>query len=289
MGSCVLIKYHIFNPLVGTYVNTEDKVTAFEIYNNIYNEVLSTRRTITLLPLLPEFADDWYKAYILWCKTTNQQQLTKQEALDTIFNSVTNQLGYSHSVYNLTTKEYWSNTFQFWFEGKEWHIKVTKGEVSDLYTRDVTINAVHYDWVTYNLTTNEMYEYYISEGNDYMKTGSTLSKYYFEDKRFDSITYYVSCFDDLPSEQRVMLFDMPWKDGISAWCQKSYGFIVEYRKAWNYQDLNNAQKVIYDRTTLENEERAIQETNDMVIINKAIVDENGNETWIVINKQELEE
>lgn len=284
-----MIKYQIFNPITGVHTEAPDKQAALDTYNQFYTEVLSTRLIMPLMPLLATLEDDWYTAYGLWCKTIKQPTLSRADAVNTFFNKIDNPLWYSHSVYNLTTKEYWSNTFRFIFEDKEWHIKVTKGVLSDLYTRDVTIDGKHYDWVTYNLETNALYEYYISEGIEYMQTGSSLSKYYFDGNRFDSITYCVTSFDDLPSEQKVALYDMPWKNGITCWCNKSYGFIVEYRKPYGYDDLNAAQKNEYDSAVQAAKAKAEQETADMITLNRVVINSNGDATWESINVTELQQ
>lgn len=183
----------------------------------------------TYQPVELQVFDDWYTAYERFCIETNTNQQSKQNCLDFMNcgDKFEHQLTYAHSVYNLTTKDYRSNTFAYQKNGHTWHLKVTHGELTDIYQQNVTIDDVNYEWVTYDLQTGNLFEYYIATEKDGFRINQ---KYLFANNKYEYPFYFVNSFDDIPSEQRVAIWDMSWKNNIVTWSQKPYGFIVEYQK-----------------------------------------------------------
>lgn len=180
-------------------------------------------------PIEKQLFNDWYIAYKRYCKETNTEQKSESFWLDVMScgDKFEHELYYAHSVYNLTTKDYRSNTFEYKKDGHIWHLKITHGELTDIYQHNVVINNTQYEWVTYDLNTNELFEYYLSKTINNTRINE---KYLFENNEYQYPFYFVNSFDELPCEPKITLWDMPWKNNIVTWSQKPYGFIVEYKK-----------------------------------------------------------
>jgi len=192
------------NPTLGQY-------TYFEAYQTAFG----------FLPLEYQLIDDWYLCYQKVCALLSQPVKTKDECIaDMQLNGNMNGVTYDHTNFNADTEEDWANYFA-WANGL---IRARNGEVTEYYYADAEYNGTLYPWVMYDNTTNQPTEYY-----EYIEGG--FAKYSIVDPSQPVVyTYIATHFDDLPVEEQVKLIQFPYKNTIVGYSQKSYGFIVEYRK-----------------------------------------------------------
>jgi hypothetical protein len=193
------------NPTLGQY-------TYFEAYQTAFG----------FLPLEYQLIDDWYLCYQKVCALLSQPVKTKDECIaDMQLNGNMNGVTYDHTNFNVDTEEDWANYFAW---GNNNLIRSRNGEVTEYYYSDTEYNGTTYPWVMYDNTTNQPTEYY-----EYVEGG--FAKYSIVDPSQPVVyTYVATHFDDLPVEEQVKLIQFPYKNTIVGYSQKSYGFIVEYRK-----------------------------------------------------------
>lgn len=175
--------------------------------------------------ILQTFAD-WYSAYEFYCVKEGIEIIPRQNWHDlSLFDSV--KLTYSHSVYNLTTKKYSSNTYQYIdTENKTRHIKVMSGVVSDWYTLvasdSIIINGEYVTWLSHDLETGTDIEYYTDV------TGVSCSKYEFDSHQLLGTVFHADSLESLPSNILSELTDFPFANTIFSYGEKTYGTIVEF-------------------------------------------------------------
>lgn len=102
-------------------------------------------------------------------------------------------------------------------------IKVIDGEVTEYYTRPPKIYNNMGGWVSRDLYTNKMLEYYLYNFQD---NKLQELKYDMEGELLQT-NYMISKFDELPEEYQNALIDYPDKDKIYGYANKPYGKIVE--------------------------------------------------------------
>lgn len=245
--------YEICDTHLGKNYFFETKDDALNFQNNLIKSYIDKNLKIDGLPIEYLLIDDWYVAFSKYCEITNQIPKSKKEYMDEMVENGQPDFSYSHSVYNLTTKTKWSNTFRwnkqidYLFLNKIkpdinnikspipnetlYHFKVKEGKVTDIYTLFGEINKIPRFWVTYDLETGEPFEYYTFEG-DMWETNSVMHKHLVSTDEIIATTHFISSFDDIPNEQKLQLNDFPYKEAKSlwSWAQKDYGFIIEYIK-----------------------------------------------------------
>jgi len=176
-----------------------------------------------------EVIDDWYVAYQFFCSKTGGQPLDKATCLSRIKDGTgLFEVMYSHSVYNLTEQQQWSNTFWYTQEGVGLrHIKVHGGAVVDWYTHkeDLTYNGIPVVWTADDLVTGDVIEYYVGVPNE---DGTlTLNKYSAADNSLLTVIQHQNG-NQLPQDFADRLVGLPFADRVFGFGSKPYGDVVEY-------------------------------------------------------------
>lgn len=170
--------------------------------------------------------NDWYAAYSFYCVKENIKAMPKHAWSDmTLFS--TNKLSYSHSVYNLSTKQYWSNTYQYVDSNKKIrHIKVKDGVVTDWYTSvdfdSLTIGGKCATWLSNDLDSGTPTEYYSDD------EGTSCCKYDIKTNKLLATVVNVQTVGSLPEDVISALEDFPYMNNIFSYGRKEYGTIVEF-------------------------------------------------------------
>jgi hypothetical protein len=179
---------------------------------------------------------DWYVAYEFYCNKVN---LVMDNNVDAILNIKhgfgTYGLLYSHSIYNITNKDHWSNTFAYsQIENDStvlYHIKVKDGVVVEWYKSSDSLvhNDDSVEWVALDLITGDVIEYYIR--TEEINGLTQLYKFNANSDELDTVTTHgmIGALE-LPYEfqNELKSCDFKYDKGVFGYATKSYGKIIEY-------------------------------------------------------------
>lgn len=130
------------------------------------------------------------------------------------------EVGYAHSVYNVTEGKRRSRTFDYTHDGRYYYIKVMDNSVTDWYENNVMFKGKLCEWLEYDRQTGTPISYYLLEHT------SVIKKFSVATDELLAITY----FSPLPVDISRRLTNWPHVSMVFAWAMKEYGDIVEFRE-----------------------------------------------------------
>jgi hypothetical protein len=179
-------------------------------------------------------------------------------------------------VFNTTTGERWSNTFAYVDDsGKIFHIKVHNSQVTDWYVQKGEIDGQVYEWVAFDLSTGQPIEVYEQT------SPGTLQKRNLTDSTAATVDTHFMPLSEMPSQVIEAVGDLPYKETITAYSEKTYGLIVEYLPPHLVPEDQWPNDVKFEVANLREQATfsARQTAKELVSVIQVTVNENGSETW----------
>jgi hypothetical protein len=268
------LMFKIFNPLTGMYADAENETSAKDLWANT---VAMTAAHFTSVPVVqgryrydPDWAADFDTAYAFYC--------TKHEiaVTDVLASMGLSTLTYAHSVFNTTTGERWSNTFAYVDDsGKIFHIKVHNSQVTDWYVQKGEIDGQVYEWVAFDLSTGQPIEVYEQT------SPGTLQKRNLADSTAATVETHFMPLSEMPSQVIEAVADLPYKETITAYSEKTYGLIVEYAPPYVVPEEQWPSDIRFELANQREQAlfNARVKARDLVTVVEVTTDELGQETW----------
>ncbi len=178
---------------------------------------------------------------------------------------------YVYSVYNSNTKQIISRVYASESNGYLYFIKVTSNGVSEFYKSWGELNGQKHFFVSLDIVSEEPVEYYDIVDGCVVKfdlNGNELSR---------TIT---ESYDSIPEDKKYLLDDFTFKDSITAWSDKSYGFIVEFYelKSIPYDQCNQEQK-----SYLDHQKQVFIDNNlNLFPVSQETFNQDGSSTWVTV-------
>lgn len=247
--------YKVFNSLTGQYVDAQS-----------FDEAKATRL---------QLIEAYFKANHIAQGLVRENVDLNAKAVATEFIVVKTgipEVVYRYSVYNATTKEYLSDVFAASDAESTYLIKVSNGEVTEWYKQNEIYNGAKRLYVSLHVETDAVLEYYdlISE---------TVMHKFSLDGTFIVATK-LGGYDTVPADKAAMLDDFPFKEWITAWSDKAYGFCAEFNRSRYvpYADCTAEEKAKFDA-----EKSNFIRTTTRFPVNTETVLENGDAVWGVVD------
>jgi len=143
-----------------------------------------------------------------------------KSAIDAFFTEkgIVTDVRYLCSMFNVTTGELLANLYG---DGKNL-AKALNGVVVEWYEADAVIDGVKYAYVSKNVQSGEILDKYIVDQRG-------LVKFTQDPNENPTITTFGS-LATIPPMLKASVADLPFKERITGWSLKSYGFIVEFAR-----------------------------------------------------------
>lgn len=247
--------YQVFNPIQGQYTQATSLDDAKILFNEIQQEYCAFQN------IGQYYSDEsFYKANQL---VANEFIAVKEGIPST---------DYDYCIYNATTKEYTNQVFVAKDVDTSFLVKVLDGAVTEWYQENGVINEVQHSYISLDLETGNPIEYYDIVGN-------VMSKYSL-DGTFIVSTYFGDC-SSISKENQLLLDGFQYNNGIFAWSDKSYGFIVEYKRydLIPYADCNDEQKSELDQQKVN----FIAQNRELFVVNQEITNPDESITWTIVD------
>jgi len=247
--------YQVFNPIQGQYTQATSLDDAKILFNEIQQEYCDFQN------IGQYYSDEsFYKANQL---VANEFIAIKEGIAST---------NYDYCIYNATTKTYTNQVFKAQDETSIFLIKVLDGVVTEWYQQDGVINGVKHSYISLDINTGNPIEYYEIVGN-------VMSKYSL-DGTFIVSTYFGD-YSTIPQDKESLLNGFPYNENIFAWSDKTYGFIVEYKRVdlIAYNDCTADQKLLLDQQKRD----FLLQNKDLFVVNQETTNLDESVTWTVVD------
>lgn len=247
--------YKVFNPLAGQHVDAQS-----------FEEAKAVRL---------QLIENYFKANHIAQGLRRENVDLNTKAIATQFIVIKTgipEVTYNYSVYNATTKEYLSDVFAAVDAENSYLIKVSNGEVTEWYHQNQVYNGVKHLYLSLDVNTDEVLEYYD------LISPSLMHKFLL-DGTFVVATQ-MGNYSSIPADKTSMLDDFEFKEWITAWSDKSYGFCIEFDKARYvpYADCTAEEKANFDA-----EKTNFIKTTTLFPVNTETVLENGDTLWGIVD------
>ena len=247
--------YQVFNPIQGQYTKAISLDDAKILFKETQSEYCSFQN-------IGQYYNDesFYK----------NNQLIANEFIAVKEGIVSTE--YDYSIYNATTKEYTNQVFVTKDSNLIFLIKVLDESVTEWYQQNGVIDGVQHSFISLDLETGDPIEYYDIVGN-------VMSKYSLDGTFI--VSTFLGNYSTIPQEKQTLLEGFPYIDNIFAWSDKTYGFIVEYKRYdfIPYNDCNEEQKLFLE----EQKQNFIEQNTSLFVVNQETINSDGSITWTIVD------
>jgi hypothetical protein len=247
--------YQIFNPLTGVYV--------FE--QTLHSAKIKQK----------EIIDNFINVQRLFSTYTKNDEIDGNKLYANEFAAIHLGVGeceYVYTVFNATINEIISRVYCTSGIDGMYYIKVANNSVTEWVKVNGEYNGKSHLFVALSIEDGNPIEYYDIDGS------MVVTKYDLDGNAI--VQTIMSGFESIPEDKKHLLDSFAFKDCITAWSNKTYGFIVEFfeLKPIPYDQCNQEQKAYIDN------QKQIYINNNISFfsVSQETLNQDGSSTWVTV-------